>query len=67
MAEGLVIADKKSGLPKLPTADLAIYSRRTPNHPMVQRLTAFLVESVSAWEADYRSSGQAGLQRLRSF
>ena len=67
LAEGIVIADKNSGLPKLPTADLAIYSRRTPNHPMVQRLTAFLVESLTAWEADYRSSGPAGLQRVRSF
>jgi len=67
LAEGIVIADKNSGLPKLPTADLAIYSRRTPNHPMVQRLIAFLVESLAAWEADYRSSGPAGLQRVRSF
>jgi DNA-binding transcriptional LysR family regulator len=67
LSEGIVIADNGSGLPKLPTADLAIYSRRTPSHPMVQRLTAFLVESVAAWEADYRSSGTAGFQRLRSF
>jgi len=67
LAEGIAIADKNSGLPKLPTADLAIYSRRTPNHPMVQRLTAFLVESVNAWEADYRSSVPAGLHRVHSF
>jgi len=67
LAEGIAIADKNSGLPKLPTADLAIYSRRTPNHPMVQRLTAFLVESVNTWEADYRSSGPAGLHRVHSF
>ena len=65
--EGIVIADNGSGLPKLPTADLAIYSRRKSSHPMAQRLTAFLVESVAAWEADYRSSGTAGLQRLGSF
>jgi DNA-binding transcriptional LysR family regulator len=67
LAEGIVIADKNSGLPKLPTADLAIYSRRTPSHPVVQRLTAFLVESVAAWEADYRRSGPTVLQRLRQF
>jgi DNA-binding transcriptional LysR family regulator len=67
LAEGIVIADKHSGLPKLPTADLAIYSRRTPNHPTVQRLTAFLVQSVAGWEADYRSSGSIGLKRLSSF
>src|SRR5229473_2862279 len=67
LAEGIAIADKNSGLPKLPTADLAIYSRRTPNHPTVQRLTAFLVESVAGWEANYRSSGSIGLKRLSSF
>jgi len=50
LAEGIAIADENSGLPKLPTADLAIYSRRTPNHPMVQRLIAFLVESLAAWK-----------------
>ena len=67
LSEGIVITDNGSGLPKLPTADLAIYSRRKPGHGMVQRLTAFLVESVAAWEADYRSCGTAGFQRLRSF
>ena len=64
LSEGIAIADKGSGLPKLPTADLAIYSRKTPSHPFVQRLTAFLVESVAAWEADYRRP--AGVQRLRA-
>jgi DNA-binding transcriptional LysR family regulator len=67
LAEGIVIADKNSGLLKLPTADLAIYSRRTPNHPTVHRLTAFLVQSVAGWDADYRSSGSIGLKRLSSF
>src|ERR1044071_3117908 len=67
LSEGIAIANKNSGRPRLPTADLAIYSRRTPNHPMVQRLTAFLVESVNAWEADYRSSGPPGLHRVHSF
>src|SRR5437667_11281034 len=57
LTQGIVIAGNSSGLPTLPTADLAIYSRRTPSHLMVPRLTTFLVESVEAWEADYRSSG----------
>src|SRR6266850_5911706 len=55
LTQGIVIAGNSSGLPTLPTADLAIYSRRTPSHLMVPRLTTFLVESVAAWEADYRS------------
>jgi len=59
LTQGIVIAGNSSGLPTLPTADLAIYSRRTPSHLMVPRLTTFLVESVAAWEADYRSSGPA--------
>src|SRR5258707_8529350 len=66
LSERIAIADNGCGLPKLPTADLAIYSRRTPNHPMVQRLTAFLVESVNTWQADYPSSEAAGLHRVHS-
>jgi hypothetical protein len=64
LSEGIAIADKGAGLPKLASADLAIYSRKTPSHPMVQRLTAFLVQSVAAWEADYRRP--ARVQRLRA-
>jgi DNA-binding transcriptional LysR family regulator len=67
LSQGITIADRGSRLPKLPTADLAIYSRRTPSHPAAQRLTAFLVASVAAWEGDYRNSEPAGAQRLRSF
>ncbi len=59
LAQGIVIVGNNSNLPTLPTADLAIYSRKAPTHPMVPRLTTFLVESVAAWEADYRSSGRA--------
>jgi len=66
LAQGIAIAHKGSRLPKLPTADLAIYSRKTPSHPAAQRLTAFLAASVAAWEADYRSSGRARAQRVRS-
>ena len=54
LSERIAIADNGCGLPKLPIADLAIYSRSMPVHPMVPRLTAFLVESVVAWEADFR-------------
>src|SRR5882724_1712005 len=64
LSEGIAIADKGAGLPKLASADLAIYSRKTLSHPMVQRLTAFLVQSVAAWEADYRRP--ARVQRLRA-
>src|SRR6266853_274249 len=59
LAQGIVIVGNNSNLPTLPTADLAIYSRKAPTHPMVPRLTTFLVESVAVWEADYRSSGRA--------
>src|SRR5882762_6290113 len=59
LTQGIVIVGNNSNLPTLPTADLAIYSRKAPTHPMVPRLTTFLVESVAAWEADYRSSGRA--------
>ena len=59
LTEGIIIAGNSSGLPRLPTADLAIYNRRTPSHSMVPRLTTFLVESVATWEADFRSSGLA--------
>src|SRR6266481_4868437 len=45
LTQGIVIAGNSSSLPTLPTADLAIYSRRTPSHPIVPLLTAFLVES----------------------
>jgi DNA-binding transcriptional LysR family regulator len=57
LAEGIIVPDNAPSLPKLPTADLAIYSRKTPSHPMVQRFTAFLVKSVAAWEAEYLNSG----------
>jgi DNA-binding transcriptional LysR family regulator len=67
LSQGIAIADKGSRLPKLPTADLAIYSRKTASHQAAQQLTAFLVASVAAWEGDHRCSEPAGVQRLRSF
>src|SRR5258706_3741445 len=66
LSQGTAIADKGYRLPKLPTADLAIYSRKTPSHPAAQRLTAFLVASVAAWETHYQSSGPARTSRVRS-
>src|SRR5207244_10824665 len=55
LRQGIVIAGNSSGLPTLPTADLASYSRRTQSHLMVPRLTTFLVEAVASCEADCRS------------
>jgi DNA-binding transcriptional LysR family regulator len=51
LARGLEVLEKDSGLPNLPTADLAIYYRKRASHPLVSRLATFLVESVAALEA----------------
>ena len=51
LSKGMVVLGRNSGLPDLPSADLAIYSRKKPSDAMVSRLTTFLVDSVSAWEA----------------
>jgi DNA-binding transcriptional LysR family regulator len=56
ISQGMVVLGKDSGLPDLPSADLAIYSRKKPAHPMVPLLITFLVESVAAWEARSLSS-----------
>ena len=66
LTEGLAILDSTSGLPKLPSADLAIYSRKKLSHPMVPRLTTYLVESLAAWEADHRSSEVGGAKKPRA-
>ena len=50
VSQGMVALDSSSGLPELPSANLAIYSRKKPNHPMVLPLTSFLVDSVATWE-----------------
>src|SRR5882672_9730100 len=65
LAKNIMVLGSDSGLPALPTADLAIYSRKKPTHPMVSRLTTFLVESVAAWEASSISSPRAGGKRAR--
>ena len=51
LSPGLEVLGNDSSLPELPSADLAIYSRKKPSHPLIPRLAAFLVESVAAWEA----------------
>jgi DNA-binding transcriptional LysR family regulator len=53
ISKGMVVLGHDSGLPELPSADLAIYSRNKPNDPMVPQLTAFLVDSLAAWEASH--------------
>jgi len=60
VSPGMVVLGNDSGLPELPSADLAIYSRKIPTHPMVPRLAAFLVEAVSAWEASTLSFERNG-------
>jgi len=56
LAPGIEIAGKNAVLPRLPTADLALYSRKSPSQPAVQRLASFLVSAVARWEHD---AGQA--------
>ncbi len=51
LSQRMVVLGSEAGLPDLQSADLAIYSRKTPSHPMIPRLTTFLVESVAAWES----------------
>lgn len=47
---GIDIAGKKAGLPPLPPCDLALYSRKNPSDPSVQKLADFLVRQVAHWE-----------------
>ncbi|HEY3855349.1 MAG TPA: LysR family transcriptional regulator [Verrucomicrobiae bacterium] len=51
LAPDMVVLGDDSGLPKLPPADLSIYSRRKSAHPMIPRLTSFFSEAVRKWEA----------------
>ena len=60
LSQSMVVLGTNSGLPELPSADLAIYSRKKPTHPMVPRLAAFLVEAVAAWEASSLSPERNG-------
>jgi DNA-binding transcriptional LysR family regulator len=64
LAQDMVILGSDSGLPKLPTADLAIYSRKKEGHPMIKRLTTFLVDSVALWEAEHVSAMHKRVNKL---
>jgi DNA-binding transcriptional LysR family regulator len=66
LAEGLTVLDNASGLPKLPSADLAIYSRKKLGHPMVLQLTTFLVESLAALEPKHFGSEAIGSKKARA-
>src|SRR5260221_5176395 len=66
LAEGLTVLDNASGLPKLPGADLAIYSRKKLGHPMVLQLTTFLVESLAALERKRFGSEAIGSKNARA-
>jgi DNA-binding transcriptional LysR family regulator len=63
LAHGIEVLGRDSGLPKLPSADLAIYSRKKASHPMIPRLTTFLVESLKAWETNHLESKRNGTKR----
>src|SRR6266436_6995169 len=60
LSQSMVVLGSDSGLPQLPSADLAIYSRKKPTYPMVPQLAAFLVEAVAAWEASSLSPERNG-------
>src|SRR6267154_3175937 len=60
LSQSMVVVGSDSGLPELPSADLAIYSRKKPTDPMLLRFIAFLVESLAAWEASSLSSERNG-------
>src|SRR6266850_569348 len=65
LSQRMAVLDSEAGLPDLQSADLAIYSRKKPSHPMVPWLTTFLVDSVSAWEAISLSSKRNGAKTQR--
>ena len=56
LVPGIDIAGKKTGLPPLPTSELALYSRKSPPQPRVQRLASFLANAVGRWENDVRQA-----------
>ena len=64
-APGIQRADKNSGLPALPQADLSLYSRRSPLQPMVQRLASFLIEVVGRWENGARPGPKPPSKELK--
>jgi DNA-binding transcriptional LysR family regulator len=56
LAPGIDIAGKKARLPPLPTSDLALYFRKSPPQPSVQRLASFLANRVGRWENESRQA-----------
>ena len=47
LGAGIKVVGKKAGLPTLPSADLALYYRKSVVAPAVQRLADFLIEQVA--------------------
>jgi DNA-binding transcriptional LysR family regulator len=56
LAPGIDIAGKKAKLPPLPTSELALYYRKSPPQPSVQRLASFLVNRIGRWENEARQA-----------
>jgi DNA-binding transcriptional LysR family regulator len=56
LVPGIDIAGKKARLPPLPTSHLALYSRKSPPQPSVQRLASFLANRVGRWEDESRQA-----------
>jgi DNA-binding transcriptional LysR family regulator len=56
LVPGIDIAGKKARLPALPTSHLALYSRKSPPQPSVQRLASFLANRVGRWEDESRQA-----------
>ena len=56
LVPGIDIAGKKAKLPPLPTSHLALYSRKSPPQPSVQRLASFLANRVGRWEDKSRQA-----------
>jgi DNA-binding transcriptional LysR family regulator len=59
LVPGIEIASKKAGLPPLPTSNLALYRRKSPSQPMVERLASFIASAVARWENDARQADTA--------
>jgi DNA-binding transcriptional LysR family regulator len=56
LVPGIDIAGKKTRLPRLPMSELALYSRKFPPQPSVQRLASFLANRVGRWENESRQA-----------
>jgi DNA-binding transcriptional LysR family regulator len=56
LVPGIDIAGRKARLPALPTSHLALYSRKSPPQPSVQKLASFLANRVGRWEDESRQA-----------